>query len=263
MDLKPVDLICLKERDVMIEHKNQVKSKQAVQISTRWMKRGLLHLCILLGAVSIVIEKTPLWKSSSETAQVVEVDQSSDQLLAEAISTSQKKPSVLKSQNKMETKPSASDPIETFEELTQLKLSARKSQLLNSFVSDKLALWSVFANLSTYTGLMEILSQPIQAFERETLRSQSFGISSGFDQIIYRIHLESGGTSLVTAQVEKDSVFVSLYISPSEMGEAYRIQKFKDGVWLESKEMMRAQVDEEFLKMKNGSSVVLSASVGL
>lgn len=229
--------------------------------------RLTLHLCILLGVVSIVIERAPhLFHSPAENIEVVSAEKSSDQLLAEAISASQAKPSVLKPPVKAVKSEKVQDqitPVETFNDLQKQKLSSRAGQLLNSFSSDKLALWSVFSNLSTYRGLVEILNQPIRAFERETLRSQSFAIASGFDQIIYRIHLDTGGTSLVVARVEGESVLVSLFKAPMEMGLPYQVQRFKDGIWMESKELLRAQVDEELLKTKNGSATVLSASVGM
>lgn len=244
------------------------KARKAFYFSSNWLRRAALHLCILIGAMSIVLEKAPhLLRVSPEGAEVVsdQETKSSDQLLAEAISVSQTKPSVLepmKEPKKAEETPQLAS-VDTFEELLKQKLSPRATQLLNSFASDKLALWSVFANLSTYSGLVDILNQPIIAFERETLRSQSFAIASGFDQIIYRIHTEFGGTSLVVAQVEGESVVVSLFNAPKEMGQPYQIQRFKDGLWMESTQRLRAQVDEELLKTKDGSSIVLSASVGL
>lgn len=236
------------------------------------IRRVALHLCILIGAMSIVFEQAPHLLKGSENIEVISSSaKSSDQLLAEAISNSQNKssvlkPSVLKPKVKTEESVETSklvSSVETFNELMNLKLPPRKSQLINSFSSDKLALWSVFANLSTYSGLVDILNQPIKAYERETLRSDSFAIASGFDQIIYRIHLESGGTSVVVAQVKGESILVNLFKSPVEMGQPYQVQRFKDGLWIESKELLRAQVDDELLKTKNGSATVLSASVGL
>lgn len=226
--------------------------------------RTALHLSILLGAMSIAIEQAPqLFKLHSPNVELVET-KSSDELLREAIESTQKKPSVIK----VETSDGAKDQknvsgIESFDQLLKAKLPDVHKKLLNALASDKLALWSVFSNLSTFDALEEIINQPIKAFERETLRSESFGISSGFDQIVYRIHLKSGGTSVILAEMNKESVELSFYISPKEMGEAFRVQRFKDGFWMESRELLRAQVDEEVLKSKNGSSVVLSASVGL
>lgn len=245
-----------------------LRARKAFHFSSHWLRRAMLHLCILIGAMSIVLEKAPhLLSSSSQPIKVVSMKEkkSSDQLLAEAISASQTKPSVLEPKKKTgeSAKVSKLKSVDNFEELTRQKLSPRASQLLDSFSSDKLTLWSVFANLSTYSGLVDILNQPIKAFERETLRSQSFAIASGFDQIIYRIHTEFGGTSLVVAQVEGESVLVSLFKAPSEMGQPYQVQRFRDGLWIESTELLRAQVDEELLKTKDGSSTVLSASVGL
>jgi hypothetical protein len=234
------------------------KAKMAFSFSKNFFKRGLLHLCILLGVVSIIFEKSPtLLNQEPIKEDSVQIEATSEELLAEAISESQEKPSVLKPQV------SIHEPIDSFEALSKLDLYPRATQLVQSLASDKLALWSVFSHLSTYTELVEILNQPIKAFERETLRSESFGIASGFDQIIYRIHHTSGATSLLVAEVSDDSVSVSLYRAPKEMGQAFRVQKFKDGMWTESKELLSVQVEEEFYAAKKGSSVVLSASVGL
>lgn len=236
------------------------KQMPRIQLSApAWLKRAALHLCILLGAVSIAIEKAPQWINGAEKTVVVEQGAvSSDVLLKEAISATQKKSSVLKKESKEELV-----SVESFSDMKKLSLSERSRQLLDSFASDKLALWSVFSHLSTYSELVEILKSPIKAYERETLRSSSFGIASGFDQIIYRIHLESGGTSLVVAEVKGESIGVSLYRAPEDILKSYQVQRFKDGVWMESHELLRAQVEEELLQTKRGSAVVLSASVGL
>lgn len=233
------------------------KQMPRIQLSApAWFKRAALHLCILLGAISIAIESAI--EKAPQTVVVEEVAVSSDTLLKEAISATQKKPSVLKKESKEQVV-----SVESFSDMKKLNLSMRSQQLLNSLASDKLALWSVFSHLSTYSELVEILKSPIKAYERETLRSSSFGIASGFDQIVYRIHLESGGTSLVVAEVKGESIGVSLYRAPEDILKSYQVQRFKDGVWMESHELLRAQVEEELLQTKRGSAVVLSASVGL
>jgi hypothetical protein len=241
----------------------KVKRVQIQKVKFQF-KRVCLHLCLLLGAMSLVVDQLPSLFSTQESSQVLEArrqnfdpKESPDKMLAEAISATQKKPSILKPKAKFHT-------VDTFAELLKQKGSSPlKKQLLESLANDKLALWSVFSNLSTYSGLVEILNQPIQAFERQTLRSESFGIAAGFDQIIYRLHLENGGTSLVVAKVQEGQVMVSLYRAPEASSGSYTVQSFKEGLWSDSREILLSQVEQEISKTKDGSAVVLSASVGL
>jgi len=228
----------------------------------RVFHRLALHLAILIGAMSIMIEQAPnLFSPQANISNLSQRKATSDELLKESIKESQQGKELLANPS---TKPKEEGSVVTrLEDLMMKNYTGPARQMLSSFASDKLALWSVFSNLSTYSGLEEILAQPVKAYERETLRSEAFGVSSGFDQIIYRIHHENGGTSLVVAQVDGDSVIVSFYRSPSEIGESYLMQRFENGLWAESAELQTAQVEQTLLEFTGRSAVVLSASVGL
>tara|TARA_Y100001935_G_scaffold208256_1_gene177743 strand:- start:2781 stop:3548 length:768 start_codon:yes stop_codon:yes gene_type:complete len=230
----------------------------------RAFHRVSLHLAILIGAMSIAIEQIPNLFSPQTKIEMhaQKSKEDPDQLLKESIKESREGrgekilAKALPSQEE-------SKEVASLEDLLNKDFPGPVKQLVHSLSVDKLALWSVFSNLSSYGSLDEILSQPVKAYERETLRSENFSVASGFDQIVYRIHHVSGGTSMVVAQVQGESVVVSFYKAPLNPGEAYQVQVFQDGLWLEGSEMYTSQVEQSLQKHTGGSSVVLSASVGL
>lgn len=225
-----------------------------------FIKRLLVHLSILIGISSIVLEQDQ-WISAWMPEKSPSQDTvSSDILLTDAIrenlkAKAEKAPpeSLTPSKENLLTK-----EVLSFQDLKSHKWTGPRLKLISAFSEEQMRGRQIFEQLSTYSSLSHIFKNQVVGFERGTLRSGSYRNSSGFDQIYYKIYYPSGRIAHVIVK-EGESIDMIIY-TPSDKG--YLSQGFKDGVWSHDQPLTDSEAEGQIQDHLKGSLPVLSAAIG-
>lgn len=146
-----------------------------------------------------------------------------------------------------------------------LRRNKAADQWLNSMRTDALGDQLIFAGLSTFEPIKDILKKGIVSYERKTLRTQNYQDEQGYDLLVYEIHHPLSVESKVMAYYERKSgqlpVLKIVFLTGRPGAPDVDLVQFENGQLSDHREIAWTEGQTLFDRQLTDASTLMSASI--
>lgn len=155
--------------------------------------------------------------------------------------------------------------VEPLKEISQLRKDTVIDQFLGSLKEDAFGEQAIFANLSTFEPVMNIVKKGVVSFERKTFRTSNYHDEGGYDLIVYEVHHPLSTQSRVMAYFERklgELPILKIVFLTGRPGESSgELVEFANGIVASHKDIAWLDAQSIFEHELSDASSLMNASV--